>query len=115
MKIYFEDGKLRKVHEIPEEEKKIIQVDAENGISFCNVSIVYCVSNYPKGVVYTNSVCGLKPEYSWDDVEGCKLFMRDSVGNWVKAETLLKGSVTLDFFSDIVGMYLSGCFNGGNF
>lgn len=111
MKIYFEDGELRKDHGIPEEDKKIVEVCAEKGVSFCNVSIVYCVCNYPKGAVYTNSLCGLKPEYSWSDqLKQCELFMRNDAGNWVKAEALLKDYERLDFFTDIIGMYLRGCF-----
>lgn len=111
MKIYFEDGELKKNHGILEDSKKITICDAKKGISFCNVTIGYCVYNYIKGAVYTNSVCGLNPEYSWNGKsKECELFMRDECGRWVKAESLLKDHERLTFSSDIVGMYLKGRF-----
>ena len=114
MKIYFEDGELRKVHGIPEEDKRIVEINAEKGVSFCNVSIVYCASNYPSGAVYTNSLCGLKAEYSWNESSReCELYMRNDLGNWVKAEALLMDSDRLFIMSDIISMYLKGSFKRG--
>ena len=116
MKVYFEDGCLVDNPNIPEEDYKALHVhtcDAQEGVSFCNVVCSYCASNYPNDTLYTNSICGLNPKYSWkDESKRLELYMRNEAGKWVEASSLLKDGKRLDASSDVIGMYLRGDFSG---
>ena len=115
MKVYFEDGSLKENHGIPgiNESKNygLHKCDASEGASFCKVIAGYTASNFPMQVMYSNSLCVLEPEYSWNSrTKEFDLYMRNELGNWVKANTLLKKGFKMHCRSDIVRMYLDGRF-----
>lgn len=118
MKIYFEDGYLKLIHGIPgidsSKSYKLHKCDASEGTSFCNVILGHAVSNYPSQAMYTNALCALQSEYSWNpETKKHDLFFRDESGEWVSAESLLKGChkyIKLEENSNLITMYLRGYF-----
>ena len=65
MKIYFEDGELRKKYLLPESVDYII--DAGEGPT-ANISLLDWIrNNKPDAVIYTNSIFALNNRYAWNE------------------------------------------------
>ena len=75
MRIYFEDGKLRDIFQIPVRPKKlgtitvaeIDFIDAGNGITESIEALDTIKEINPDAVVYTNSIVAFDNRYAWDE------------------------------------------------
>lgn len=114
MKIYFEDGELDCIEDLPNYEIIYIKVDAAKGFSHCkNILDKFKeneqIFNFPIAV-YTNSLLALNNDYAWDDkFDVPEIYIRrNNSGNFIRIDKLTKKA--LRKAHNIMKMYIAGAF-----
>lgn len=112
MKIYFEDGKLKKniCDEIPYELNLFL--DATYGYEYCD-NLLYKMKRYNKdAIVYTNVITALRNEYAWNkELKVPEIYIRNKDGIFTRIDKLTNKE--LREAHNIMRMYIAGVF--GNF
>lgn len=115
MKIYFEDGELNCIEDLPYYENIYIKVDAAKGFSHCKSLLDTFNKNEDKFkypiVVYTNSLLALNNDYAWDDkydVPEIYIRNKDKNEDFIRIDKLTKK--TLRKAHNIMKMYIAGAF-----
>ncbi len=75
MKIYFEDGELRKMNQLSFKPDTVI--NAASGVTACENLFKDLRERHDESVVYTNSIIGFSNRYAWnDDLKVPEIYIR---------------------------------------
>ena len=111
MKIYFEDGRLKKDvlnGAIPY--RIDLMLDATNGYSYCDSYLWKMSKDNYNAVVYTNEITALSNRYAWNkELKAPEIYLRSSNGNFIRIDELTERE--LREAHNIMRMYIAGEFN----
>ena len=110
MKIYFEDGRLKKdvlngaiPHRID------LMLDATNGYSYCTNYLLKMSKDNYNAVVYTNEITALSNEYAWnEELEIPEVYIRNKDGEFICIDDLTERKLREGH--DIMRLYIGGEF-----
>lgn len=109
MKIYFEDGLLVNLQDVPAD--LIIKIDATEGPRDNQYKLECAKEYHPDAVIYTNSLIALANEYAWnEELEVPEIYIRAGEYRWFhRIDELTERE--LRFAHNICKMYLAGSFD----
>lgn len=111
MKIYFEDGRLKKDvlnGAIPY--RIDLMLDATNGYSSCTNDLLKMSKDNYNAVVYTNEITALSNEYAWnEELKASEIYIRNKDGVFTRVDELTPKC--LREAHNIMKLYISGHFN----
>lgn len=113
MMIYFEDGELTCIEDLPYYENIYIKVDAAKGFSHCKNILDTFKENEERLkfpiIVYTNSLLALNNDYAWNDEYNVpEIYIRDKRRDFTRIDKLTQKA--LRKAHNIGKMYIAGAF-----
>lgn len=110
MKIYFEDGELRKDINKEIEEEHIIGLNAKYGYSYCDNFLYNLMQTDCNAVIYTNLITAISNEYAWNkELKVPEIFIRNKDGTFTRVDKLTNRELREGH--NIERMYIAGEFS----
>lgn len=109
MRIYFEDGLLVNLQDVPD--GPIIKIDATEGPRANQYSLMCAKEYHPTAAIYTNSLIALANEYAWnEELKVPEIYLRAGEHmHFHRIDELTERN--LRFAHNICKMYLAGSFD----